>query len=124
MTTLKAFVVEDSPIVRDSLLAALEELAPIEVVGMVADEHSAVEWMTSHVKECDIVITDIFLRDGSGLGVLRAASRLKPRMNTVVISNYATPDMRKKCIELGASQVFDKSRDIDELIAYCSDLAA
>ena len=124
MTTLKAFVVEDSPIVRDSLLAALEELAPIEVVGMVADERSAIQWMTSHAKECDIVITDIFLKDGSGLGVLRAASRLEPRMNMVVISNYATPDMRRKCMELGAAQVFDKSSEIDGLIAYCSGLAA
>ena len=45
-------------------------------------------------------------------------------MNMVVLSNYATPDMRRKCLELGATQVFDKSRDIDELIAYCSELAA
>jgi DNA-binding NarL/FixJ family response regulator len=42
----------------------------------------------------------------------------------VVISNYATPDMRRKCIELGATQVFDKSTEIDALIAYCSSLAA
>jgi DNA-binding NarL/FixJ family response regulator len=91
---------------------------------MVADERSAVQWMTSHVKECDIIITDIFLKDGSGLGVLRAASRLEPRINMVVVSNYATPDMRRKCIELGAAQVFDKSREIDGLIEYCSRLAA
>jgi DNA-binding NarL/FixJ family response regulator len=45
-------------------------------------------------------------------------------MNMVVISNYATPDMRRKCLELGAKEVFDKSRDIDDLIAYCSTLAA
>ena len=124
MTALKAFVVEDSPVVTDSLVAALEELAPIEVVGVVADERSAVQWMKAHASECDIVITDIFLKDGSGLGVLRAASRLEPQMNAVVISNYATPDMRRKCLELGAARVFDKSRDIDDLIAYCSDLAA
>jgi len=45
-------------------------------------------------------------------------------MNAVVISNYATPDMRRKCLELGAARVFDKSREIDDLIAYCSSLAA
>ena len=43
MNPLKAFLVEDSPIVSDSLIAALEELAPIDVVGVVADERSAVQ---------------------------------------------------------------------------------
>lgn len=74
MDTLRAFVVEDSPVVIDSLVAALEELAPIKVVGVVADERSAVQWMKTHAFECDIVITDIFLKDGSGLGVLRAGA--------------------------------------------------
>ena len=45
-------------------------------------------------------------------------------MNMVVMSNYATPDMRRKCVELGAKQVFDKSRGIDDLIEYCARLAA
>jgi len=32
--------------------------------------------------------------------------------------------MRRKCLELGADQVFDKSNDIDDLILYCNKLAA
>jgi DNA-binding NarL/FixJ family response regulator len=125
MNTLKAFVVEDSPVVTDSLVAALEELAPIEVVGVVADERAAVQWMKAHAGACDIVIADIFLKDGSGLGVLRAGSEMgEESMDMVVMTNYATPDMRRKCIELGAAQVFDKSSEIDALIAYCASLAA
>ena len=125
MKTLKALVVEDSPVVSDSLVAALEELAPIEVLGVTADEPSAVSWMEKHAEECDVVITDIFLKSGSGLGVLRAGTQLPhKRMHMVVISNYATPDMRRKCLELGAEQVFDKSEEIDGLIAHCSRLAA
>ena len=42
----------------------------------------------------------------------------------VVLSNYATPDVRRKCLELGADRVFDKSNEIDALIAYCGALAA
>ena len=78
MNTLKAFIVEDSPVVRESLIAALEELASIEVVGMVADEASATEWPKAHAHDCDLVITDIFLRSGSGLeSFARAAERVK-----------------------------------------------
>jgi hypothetical protein len=44
-------------------------------------------------------------------------------MSLVVLSNYATPDMRRKCLDLGASRVFDKSNEIDALILYCARLA-
>jgi DNA-binding NarL/FixJ family response regulator len=42
----------------------------------------------------------------------------------VVLTNYATPEMRSKCLALGADAVFDKSNDIDALIGYCERLAA
>ena len=40
-----------------------------------------------------------------------------------MLSNYATPDMRRKCLQLGADKVFDKSNEIDALITYCQRLA-
>ena len=123
MTALKAFIVEDSPVIRENLIAALEELAPIEVVGTAEDERGALNWLGSRSHACDLVIIDIFLKSGSGLGVLRAASDMQRPMNMVVLSNYATPDMRRKCLELGADRVFDKSNEIDALILYCCRLA-
>ena len=123
MTQLKAFIVEDSPVIRENLIAALEELAPIEVVGTAEDETTAVNWLSRADTSCDLVIVDIFLKSGSGLGVLRAASDLNKPLNLVVLSNYATPDMRRKCLDLGANRVFDKSNEIDALILYCGRLA-
>lgn len=121
---LKTFLVEDSPMIRENLIAALEELAPVEVVGTAEDERSAVDWISDMSPACDLVIVDIFLKGGSGLGVLRAAHELGTPMTLVVLSNYATPDMRRRCAALGASRVFDKSNEIDALIEYCEELAA
>ena len=122
MPSLNAFIVEDSPVIRENLIAALEELAPVKVVGTAEDESTAVSWLGGD-RSCDLVIIDIFLKRGSGLGVLRAASEMNKPMSLVVLSNYATPDMRRKCLELGASRVFDKSNEIDALILYCARLA-
>ena len=36
---------------------------------------------------------------------------------------YTTPDMRRRCTQLGADRVFDPSADLDELLADCADLA-
>jgi DNA-binding NarL/FixJ family response regulator len=124
MSQLKTFIVEDSPIVRKSLIATLEELVPVEVVGTAEDELTAVQWLTRSKNPCDLVIIDIFLKGGSGLGVLKAVNELTPGYNLVVLSNYATQDIRRRCLELGADRVFDKSNEIDGLIQYCGQLAA
>ena len=123
MSQLKAFIVEDSPVIRENLVAALEEMAPIDVIGTADDEASAVTWLARSENRCDLVVVDIFLKSGSGLGVLKAASGAALGTKLVVLSNYATPDMRRKCLELGADRVFDKSNEIDALILYCCRLA-
>ena len=123
ITPLSMFVVEDSAVIRENLIATLEELAPVRVVGSAEDEYGAVQWLQQAGHPTDLVIVDIFLKSGSGLGVLRAAQALAPPRRLVVLSNYATPDMRRKCLELGAERVFDKSADIDALIGYCNGLA-
>jgi DNA-binding NarL/FixJ family response regulator len=127
MPPLKTYIVEDSQVIRENLIATLEELVPVEVVGTAEDEATAVQWLSRPGNQFDLVIVDIFLKGGSGLGVLRAAGGLpnghahRPKM--VVLSNFATQDMRLKCLELGADRVFDKSNDIDALIQYCGRLA-
>lgn len=124
MRALKTYIVEDSPVIRESLIAALEELASIEVVGTAEGEDAALQWLTQPGHRADLVIVDIFLSSGSGLGVLRAVRGLVPARKLVVLSNYATPEMRRKCLDLGADKVFDKSHEIDALIRYCGRLAA
>ena len=123
MQPLKTYIVEDSLVIRENLIATLEELVPVEVVGTAEDESTAVQWLSRQASAADLVIVDIFLKGGSGLGVLRAAHLLPGRHKLVVLSNYATPDMRRKCLELGADRVFDKSNEIDALIQYCDRLA-
>lgn len=122
MALLRCFIVEDSPVIRENLIATLEEMLPLKVVGTAEDEESALHWLRTAEGECNLVIIDIFLKTGSGLGVLREA-RGQPGCRLVVLSNYATPDMRRRCHELGADRVFDKSSELDELIGYCDELS-
>jgi DNA-binding NarL/FixJ family response regulator len=121
---MKTFIVEDSPIIRDNLIATLEEMLPMRVMGHADSEAEAVSWLRDHDAEIGLVIIDLFLRVGSGLGVLRALQSNGASGRRVVLSNYATDDMRKQCLELGADRVFDKSHEIDALLDYCAEIAA
>lgn len=97
----------------------------MQVVGSAGDEAAAVQWLLQGGSEhCGLVIIDVYLRAGSGLGVLRRAAAAGITAQRVVLTNYATPDMRQKCLALGAHRVFDKSNELDELIAYCAQLAS
>lgn len=44
-----------------------------------------------------------------------------PSPDRVVLTNYATREMRTRCLELGAEAVFDKSSEIDELVSWLAD---
>ena len=123
MHTLKTYIVEDSAVIRESLISLLEESAPVEVVGTAEDELTALNWIDKPSSGCDLVIVDIYLKGGSGLGVLKAGAGVYRPAKWVVFSNHATPEMRTRCMELGADCVFDKSNEIDELLMYCNRLA-
>ena len=123
MPTLRTFIVEDSPVILNNLIATLEELSDVKVVGSVGSEREAVAELQQRDGQVDLVIVDVFLSSGSGLGVLRSAQELEMPARRVVLSNYATPEMRRRCLELGADQVFDKSSELEELIAYCDKAA-
>ena len=72
--------------IREELIGALEELAPIEVVATAEDENSAVDWLLHH--PCDLVVIDVFLKSGSGLGILRFAKTLRRDMKCVVLTKH------------------------------------
>ena len=116
---MRTYLVEDNPIIRDNLISTLEELAPVETVGTSDTEEEGSAWLTHHDGQWDLAIVDLFLKSGSGLGVLQACRMRDPRQKMVIFSNFATQDMRRRCAQLGVDAVFDKSTEIDDLLAYC-----
>ena len=116
---LKTYIVEDNPTIRENLIATLEELANIEPVGTSDSEDEGKAWLTDNPGQWDMAIVDLFLKQGSGLGVLAACRDRSPWQKVVVLSNYATADIRQRCAQLGVDAVFDKSNEIDALINFC-----
>ncbi len=126
MPNLKVFLVEDSPVIRSNLAAALEDLAPVHVVGYAESASDAAEQLEELeiTGGCDLAIVDVFLKSGTGLDVLRHLLEQGSTMHRVVLTNYATPEMSRECLSLGASKVFDKSRDIEALVSYCNEITS
>lgn len=123
MLNVRTFIVEDSPIILDKLVLALEELTPVKVVGSAAGEADALRAIGGLDAKLDLLIVDIFLASGSGFGVLQRIAEAGVAGKRVVLTNYATAEVRRKCLALGANRVFDKSSELEELIDYCGRIA-
>ena len=115
----RAYIVEDSPTIRENLIETLQELALVDPVGVAETEHEGKKWLAQNDNYWDLAIVDLFLKEGSGLNILEACRQRRPSQKMVVLSNHATNDVRWRCAQLGADAVFDKSTEIDALVDYC-----
>jgi DNA-binding NarL/FixJ family response regulator len=117
--TFRAYIVEDSPTIRENLIETLHELAEVEAVGIAETEHEGKRWLAANDNYWDLAIVDLFLKEGNGLNIVAACRARKPTQKLVVLSNHATNDIRWRCAQLGADAVFDKSTEIEKLVDYC-----
>lgn len=117
---LITFLVEDNPTIRDNLIPAMEDLVNASVVGFAETEREAAQWLKMHAQEWHLAVVDLFLKEGSGLGVLASCRERAVQQRVVVLTNYATKDIRERCMKLGADAVFDKSNELDAFLEYCN----
>jgi CheY-like chemotaxis protein len=117
---LRILLVEDSPLLRGRLENMLSQHAAFKVTGLAAAETEAVEKLDS--VPYDVIVVDVELRPGSGIGVIRQArARNKDggdggHVWIIVLTNYDLPTVRERCMQAGADHFLDKMREIDQLI--------
>ncbi len=113
------YLVEDNPVIRENLVGFLEDVADAKVVASATTERDAVTWLETHRDDWDLAIVDLFLLQGNGFGVIQACRERGAHQKVVVLSNYATVDMRERSRALGADAFFDKSAELELLLAWC-----
>lgn len=116
---LTVILIEDSPVLRQTLGAFLDELAGVALVGEAEDESSALELLQR--RQPRLAILDLELKTGSGFGILRAISRAPDhfgRPRAVVFSSHDHILVRERCFALGVERFFDKATQFDDLLAY------
>lgn len=121
---LRVFLVEDLPVVRDRIIESLEEVAGLEVAGFAEGEESALSWLRS--QSCDVLILDLELRQGNGLGLLKSLAALErfSGLVKIVYSNHAGANVRRVAAQFGASYFFDKTLDTPKIRPLLEKLTA
>lgn len=113
----RIFLVEDIKVIRRNLAEGFEDFNA-HVVGFAVTENEATAWLTANSTAWDLVVVDLFLLKGNGFGVLRHCKERPARQRIVLLTNYATPEIRQRGVALGVNAVFDKSAELEAFLAY------
>jgi DNA-binding NarL/FixJ family response regulator len=116
---LATILIEDSPAIRKSLIPALAEMADVAVIATAETADQGIAELKAHGDTWRLAIVDMLLKVGNGLQVLRAGRKRRSDQYMIVLTNYATPEIRRKSAECGADAVFDKSAEIEQLLDLC-----
>jgi len=119
---LPIVLAEDSAAIRESLIAALAEIAEAEVIAVAETAAEAIAALTVHAAVWRLAILDLFLKQGHGLDVLRAV-KARPDQRIFMVTNFATADIRQRALAAGADAVFDKSTELEQLFQACKALS-
>ncbi|MEO8506210.1 MAG: response regulator [Betaproteobacteria bacterium] len=121
---LRVLIIEDSAIIRARLAESLGEIPNVEIVGQFETEADALAQMRQAT--WDAAVLDLQLKQGTGLGVLKALGRdaRAPHTKIIVFTNYAFPQYRDRSLLLGADYFFDKSREFHRVREVLNALAS
>ena len=110
----RVLVVEDDTVMRDFFVASVSRCAGLQLVGAMGSVAEARAWLDDDHK-VDVLLTDLGLPDGSGLEVIRHATRLHPRCEPLVISLFGDEDNVLASIEAGALGYIHKDSAPDDI---------
>jgi two-component system response regulator AtoC len=109
---LKVLIVDDEPLMRLSMLDALEAIGCEVTAATTGTEGLAV----LGTRQFDIVITDLRLPGADGLTILRASKERSPTTEVILITAHGSVDTAVGAINLGAYDYITKPFQMDELL--------
>jgi len=121
--SVKVLLVEDNAMIQEQVRQTLAAIPGAEVVEVAVSAQQAGEWLAAHPDDWDLALVDLFLAKGHGFEVLRRCRDRKPHQRAVVLSNYTRDPVRAHAAQAGADAVFDKTFDMEALVAYCETLS-
>ncbi|TVX86780.1 hybrid sensor histidine kinase/response regulator transcription factor [Paenibacillus agilis] len=116
-TGIRLLLVDDQPIITESLQRILEQQPDLKVIGTAENGRQALERCVTALP--DIVLMDVRMPEMDGIEALREMKQRWPQMKVVLLTTFEDVSQAVKSIELGAEGYMLKSihpRDLIEAI--------
>lgn len=113
--SIKLFIAEDHPILREAFRIFFDEQTGVEVVGQAADTEQALS--LSGKLQPDVILIGYNLRPANILAFIRSLYQQNPDSRIVVLSSNVDGIPAEKYLEAGASQAVVKGVFASDLLA-------
>lgn len=110
---IRVVVVDDHPVFRIGMIALLEEIPGVEVVGQAASEDEAVD--AARALGPDVMLMDLDLDGGSGAEATRRLLRERPGVGVLVVTMFGDDDALFAAVRAGARGYLLKGACPDEV---------
>jgi len=111
----RVFVIEDHPLMRRSIVEAIEREADLAVCGQAEDAQEAFDAIVS--SRPDVVLTDIQLKSSSGLDLIKALHARSPALPVVATTMFDVRRSERLARAAGAVGFVSKQDGPEKLIA-------
>lgn len=110
---MKVLIADDSPVIVERLVRLLAEIRCIERLDQ-ADTVASASEAVCRIRP-DVLILDMQMPGGSGLDVLKVVNQNQISCAVIVLTNFAYPQYRKRCLQNGAQFFLDKSTEFEKV---------
>jgi DNA-binding NarL/FixJ family response regulator len=114
-------IAEDSPGIRDLLLAHLGQVPGVQVTAASPTATETLERLRDSPP--GLLVLDLQLDSGSAFDVLKGLPPDAPRPRVVILTNHSGPEMRAACAAMGADYFFDKTGEFGSFLETVRTLA-
>lgn len=111
MTNSRILIVDDEPIVRESLRDWLIDAGYSVTTAETGEQ--ALEIVAE--EDFGLVILDVRLPGKTGIRVLQEMKEMKPETKAIIITAYSSPEIRNEATRLGAGHFLAKPIAPDQL---------
>jgi DNA-binding NarL/FixJ family response regulator len=119
---LRVVLVDDHQLIREGLRRAFDRAGDIDVVGEAGSVAEALDALDR--LRPDVLVTDVRLPDGDGIGLTTQVRTNNPSMGIVVLTMYAGDDQVFAALDAGASGFVGKDAPAEEVVAAARHAAA
>lgn len=111
---VRIVIVDDHPLVREGMTMRISGQRDMEVCGEAASEDEAL----ARVNETkpDLVIVDISLKSGHGIGLIKQVKSRHPSVKMLVVSGFQESLYAERALRAGALGYLNKQESNDRLI--------
>jgi two-component system, OmpR family, response regulator len=110
---VKVLLVEDSSVLAERMADVILQIPEIDLVGIVDSEAAAL--VEIRKRRVHIVLLDLYLKQGTGFGILRAISTMDKKPRVIVLTNHDSAEYERVATALGAAYFLDKARNFHRL---------